>query len=126
MEMGLNKLLINIIDNAEKPVVVCSVDFCVIYLNKMASEMYEKKHGTTLLGSNIRSLMNDEMLTRLDAAVEWFKESTTNKKLFVCHSKIDNDDVYIKPVRNEDGEVIAFYNFIESRTPETAKEYDFS
>lgn len=123
--MELEKLLMNVIDNGEKPLVLCDINFKVIFLNKKANELYVKKHGLSMLGCSITKLMDEEKLTRLNAAVEWFKESKDNRKVFVGHSKNDNFDVYIKAVRNENDEVIAFYNYVESRTAETAKEYDF-
>ena len=64
--------------------------------------------------------------TRVDAAVEWFKESPENNKVFVRHSVGDNTDVYIKAVRDDKGEVIGFYNYLDYRNAETGKEFDLN
>ncbi|MBR4626574.1 MAG: PAS domain-containing protein [Ruminococcus sp.] len=122
--MELNVYFNAILENAERPLVLCDTDFRVIFLNRIASELYEKKHGKKLLGNSVRTLMSEDGLSRLDAAIEWFKESPDNQKVFVCHSESNNSDVYIKAVRDDNGKVIGFYNYLDYRNPETGKVYD--
>ena len=115
-----------IIDAAERPLVLCNTDFRVIYTNKKAEELYEARLSHRLRGNSARALLSEEELTRVDAAVEWFKENPENNKVFVRHSVGDNTDVYIKAVRDDKGEVIGFYNYLDYRNAETGKEFDLN
>ena len=56
--------------------------------------------------------------------IAWFKESVNNNKVFAFYDEARNTDVYIKAARNEDGELIGFYNYEELRSRETGREYD--
>ena len=124
--MELKEYFRCIIDAAERPLVLCDTDFRVIYTNKKAEELYEARLSHKLMGNSARALLSEEELTRVDAAVEWFKESTENNKVFVRHSVSDNTDVYIKAVRDDEGEVIGFYNYLDYRNAETGKEFDLN
>ncbi|MBE6863543.1 MAG: PAS domain-containing protein [Ruminococcus flavefaciens] len=122
--MELNDYFRLIIDNAERPIVICNTDFRVIYTNKKAEELYESKLKDKLLGTSVSTMLSDEELSRINAAVEWFKESPENNKVFARHSKIDNADIYLKVVRDPESNVIGFYNYMDYRNAETGKEYD--
>ena len=113
-----------IIEAAEKPIVICNTDFRIIYVNEMAKKKYESKLSHKLAGTSVRIYFDEESQTKLDMSVEWFKEDVSNNKVFAFHDDTHNEDVYIKAARDAEGNLIGFYNYIESRKNETGKEYD--
>lgn len=117
-------ILKGMIENADKPIVICDLDYRIIYLNKMAKAMYQKDDSKPLLGTMLRRYFNEEDKSKLVMTIEWFKESVNNNKVFAFYDEARNTDVYIKAARNEDGELIGFYNYEELRSRETGREYD--
>ena len=58
--------------------------------------------------------------------VEWFANSNDNNIMYTFHNEKQNKDVYMVALRNENGELIGYYEKHEYRNPETANRYDFS
>jgi len=121
-EYELNDFFKAIIDTDDGPVVICNLDYRVIYANPAASKFYEKKASIT--GKLLETLMDAEMLSKVVMSVEWFKEDEENNKVFAFHDKCTNMDMYILAIRNKSGELIGFYGRREDRTPEQGKEFD--
>lgn len=113
-----------LLDRSEKPIVICDLDYRILYLNNKASEEYRFVKKGAHTGSSIRATMSEEIISKIDISVEWFKEDKNNNKVFCYHDKNDNSDIYIKALRDSEGELIGFYNLVLSRMTETGKPYD--
>ncbi len=113
-----------IIDTAKSPIVVCNLDYRIIYMNKAAIESYQTKYHNEMTGTSVRRYFNEEALSKLDMSIEWFKEGLDNNKVFAFHDDNENKDVYIRAIRNADKELIGFFDYHEYRDPEQGKEYD--
>ena len=121
-EMDLSEFFRGIIDSEEGPVVICNLDYRIIYTNPSAELFYANAHKLT--GTLLATLMDDEMMSKVVMSVEWFKEEKKNNKVFALHDSTNNMDMYILAIRNSKGELIGFYGRREDRNPDSGKEFD--
>ena len=112
------------IDTLTSPMVICNLDYKIIYMNKAAKKAYQSRRKNDMYCTSMRCYFNEEALSKLDMSIEWFKEDTKNNKVFAFHDDEQNQDVYIRAIRGEDGTLQGFFNYHESREPEKGKEYD--
>ncbi len=111
-----------IVDSEEGPIVICNLDYRIVYVNPKADVYYEPVKPLT--GRLLATLMDEEMMSKVVMSVEWFKEDVKNNKVFALHDKVNNMDMYILSIRNSKNELIGFYGRREDRTPEQGKEFD--
>ena len=62
---------------------------------------------------------------KIKKVVDWFSENPQNNRIFTYHNPTQNKDVYMIALRNENGELIGYYEKHEYRNAETANLYDF-
>ena len=113
----------SIVEQDRCAVVICNLHHEIIYMNKAARERY-KKHGE-LVGTSIFDCHNAESNAKIREVVEWFAKSPDNNFVFTYHNDRENKDVYMVALRDENGELIGYYEKHEFRNPETMKLYDF-
>ena len=111
-----------IVDSEEGPIVICNLDYRIVYVNPKADVYYEPVKP--LAGKILATLMDEEMMSKVVMSVEWFKEDVKNNKVFALHDKVNNMDMYILAIRNSKNELIGFYGRREDRTPDQGKEFD--
>ena len=92
-------------------------------MNKAARERY-RKHGE-LVGRSIFDCHNAESNAKIREVVEWFAQSPEHNLVFTYHNDRENKDVYMVALREENGELIGYYEKHEFRSPETMKLYYF-
>jgi len=122
MELDLSDFFRGIIDSEEGPIVICNLDYRIVYENPSALRYYSKVSDLT--GRLLESVMDEEMMSKVVMSVEWFKEDRKNNKVFALHDENNNMDMYILAIRNVNGELIGFYGRREDRTPDQGKEFD--
>ncbi|MBP7186672.1 MAG: PAS domain-containing protein [Ruminococcus sp.] len=120
--MAMTEFFKGIVDSEEGPIVICNLDYRIIYTNPAADSYYERV--APLTGRLLSSLMDEEMMSKVVMSVEWFKEDRKNNRVFALHDKKHNMDMYILAIRKENGELIGFYGRREDRNPDSGKEYD--
>ncbi len=111
-----------IIDSEEGPIVLCNLDYRIIYENPAAMMYYTP--AAPITGKLLSTLMDEEMMSKVNMSVEWFKEDRKNNKVFAFHDNTNNMDMYILAIRNTKGELIGFYGRREDRTPDQGKIFD--
>jgi PAS domain-containing protein len=111
-----------IIDYEEGPIIICNIDYRIVYENPAALKYYSP--ASPLTGKLLETLMDEEMLSKVRISVEWFKESIDNNRVFAFHDDKLNMDMYILAIRNARNELIGFYGRREYRTPDTGKILD--
>ena len=72
-----------IIDTEEGPIVVCNLDYRVIYENPAALRYYAPV--TPITGKLLETLMDEEMMSKVRMSIEWFKEDKKNSRVFAFH-----------------------------------------
>ena len=121
-EFELTDFFKGIVDSEEGPIVICNMDYRIIYLNPAAMDYY--KSGHNMQGKLLESFMNEEIMSMVRMSVEWFKEGRDNNRVFTFHDNKKNLDMYILAIRNGSGELIGFYGREESRTPDQSRPFD--
>ena len=112
----------SIIETDRTAIVICNLNHTIVYMNKAAIERYHKNlTGLSLLDCH-NSNSNDIILK----IVDWFKESTDNNMIYTYHNEKENKDVYMIALRDDDKNLIGYYEKHEYRNTETAAAYDFS
>ena len=110
------------VETEEVPVVMCDLDYRIIYANRSALEEFGKYD--LKVGRSLRLYMNEESLSKINVVVEWFKESTDNNSIFVGRIEDENIDLYITAVRDENKKLIGFCNKRRNRSADKCEPYD--
>lgn len=114
----------SIIDMDIAPIVVCSLDHKIIYMNPAAAESYSKSGGYDLIGKSLIDCHNNDSVCKIERVIHWFSEGCDNNRVFTFHNRKQNKDVYMIALRNDKGELIGYYEKHEYRTLETEKSYE--
>ena len=117
----MNKLFKSVIDQDIAPVVICDVDSVIVYMNSAAGESYRRD----LTGCNLRDCHSEESNKKFDQVLRWFGESGNNNIVYCYHNEKRNKDVYMVALRDDQNNLIGYYEKHEVRTRETKKPYDF-
>ncbi|MGN0528341.1 MAG: PAS domain-containing protein [Eubacterium sp.] len=123
--MDLSKYFKSIIDQDKCAVVICDLAHTIIYINPTAVARYEKYGGANLLGKSLLDCHNDNSREIIKRTVEWFAAGSDNNIIYTYHNEKENKDVYMVALRDDDGELIGYYEKHEYRNPENAKLYDY-
>lgn len=115
----------SIIDQDRNAIVVCNLDHEIIYMNPAATKNYSKWGGSGLVGKNLLNCHNPNSRDMIKKVVEWFGESKKHNIIFTYHNIKHNKDVYMVALRDENGELIGYYEKHEYRNAETEQPYNF-
>lgn len=116
------KLFKSVLETDRSAIVICDINHTIVYMNKVAVERYHKDlTGSSLLGCH--NSKSNEIILKI---VDWFKESTENNMIYTYKNTKENKDVYMVALRDDEGNLIGYYEKHEYRNPETAEAYDFS
>lgn len=121
----MNQFFKSIIDQDDASVVICNLEHEIIYMNPAAGRNYAKRGGVDLVGSSLLDCHNADSNAKIIKVVDWFKLSKDNNKIFTFHHDKQNKDEYMVALRDEDGNLIGYYEKHEYRDLETCPRYDF-
>ena len=122
--MEMSELFKSVIDADRAPIVICSPDHTVVYVNPAAAERYAGMGAPNLLGSSILDCHPPAAAEKLKKAVELLAAAPGKSILYESRNDSENKDVYIVALRNGNGELIGYYEKHEYRCPETADFYE--
>ncbi len=120
--MDMTEFFKGIVDTEEDPIVICDLDYKIIYVNPSAIEYYKKAGEMT--GKHLHTFLDEEMMSKVTMTLEWFKEDEKNNHVFALHDDVNNHDMYMLAIRNAKKKLIGFYGRVESRNPDTSKVFD--
>ena len=123
--MDLSNYFKSIIDQDRCAVVICDLAHTIIYMNPTAVTRYEKYGGVSLLGKSLLDCHNENSRDMIKRTVEWFAADRSNNIIYTYHNEKENKDAYMVALRDDDGELIGYYEKHEYRNPENAKLYDY-
>ena len=123
--MELAKYFKSIIDQDRCAVVICNLEHEIIYMNPMAIQRYEKWGGQALVGKSLLDCHGAQSDERIKKVLVWFSESKENNRIYTFYNEKENKDVYMVALRDDDGNLIGYYEKHEYRDKETARLYDF-
>ena len=118
--METDKFLRSIIEQDTAKVVVCDLDNKVVYINKRAREAY----GDKILNKSIFDCHNKNSQELICKVVDWFKKSKENNIVHTFYNEKHNKDVYMVALRDENGELIGYYEKHEYRNRDFTPFYD--
>lgn len=117
----LNELFKSVIDQDRAAIVICDINSTIVYMNPSAVKRYRKN----LTGNSIKDCHNAKSNEIIERVLSWFKESSDNNMIFAYHNKRENKDVYIVALRDDEKNLIGYYEKQEYRNCETDKPYQF-
>lgn len=123
--MELTQFFKSVLDEDKSAVVICDIDHKIIYMNPSACKKYSKRGGASLIGSSLLDCHNSKSNEMIQKILEWFKESKLHNRIYTFYNEKENKDVYMIALRNEQGELIGYYEKHEYRDRETEPFYNF-
>ena len=121
--IDLNEVYKSVLEADKAAVVICNLDHKIIYMNPASICRYEKWGGKGLMGKNLLDCHNEKSREMIIKVLEWFKASKENNIVYTSYNEKENKDVYMVALRNESGELIAYYEKHEYRNRETMNMY---
>ena len=109
-----NNFFKSVIDADDASVVICDLEHTIVYMNPTAVKRYEKRGGCH----------NEDSNAKIEQVIAWFKKDKGNNKVYTFHNEKENKDVYMIALRNDEGELIGYYEKHEYRTRESMAMYD--
>jgi len=122
----INEILRSVLEADRAAVVICDLEHTVIYMNPAAAERYAKWGGKELLGKSLMNCHNEKSGAMIEKVVDWFKASKENNIVYTFFNEKENKDVYMVALRNDEGDLIGYYEKHEYRNRETMKLYDMA
>ena len=119
--MEVTVFLKSVIDSDHAPVVICDLNHRIVYMNPSAEKRYAKKGGHDLVGKSLLDCHNSDSNEKIINIVKWFGENQEHNRIFTFHNSKENKDVYMMALRDENAELIGYYEKHEYRTPEEEK-----
>ncbi|MBR5348673.1 MAG: fatty acid/phospholipid synthesis protein PlsX [Lachnospiraceae bacterium] len=123
---NIQKIFKSVLEADRAAVAICDLDHTIIYMNSAAIGRYEKWGGRDLLGKSLLACHNEKSREMICKIVDWFRASKENDLVYTSFNVKENKDVYMVALRDDDGELIAYYEKHEYRNRENMKMYDLS
>ncbi len=124
--MIILSLFKSVLENDRAPVVICDLNHIIVYMNKVAMNKYSKYGGENLIGKSLLDCHNQNSRDTIEKVISWFKESKDNNMIYTYKNQAEKRDVYMVALRDDEGELIGYYEKHEYRNTEEAKLYDYS
>ena len=122
----INAIYKSVLEADRAAVVICDLEHTVIYMNPVAIERYAKWGGNSLMGKSLLNCHNEKSRELIFKVIEWFNASKDNNIVYTFFNQKENKDVYMVALRNEEGDLIGYYEKHEYRNRETMKMYDIT
>lgn len=121
--MELTQFFKSVLDEDRSAVVICDLNHKIIYMNPTAIERYGKRGGAGLLGRNLLDCHNEKSVEMIRKVLDWFQACKLNNRVYTCHDEKENKDIYMIALRDEQGELIGYYEKHEYRNRESGEVY---
>ena len=122
----LNEIYKSVLEADRAAVVICDLEHTIIYMNPAAVERYAKWGGKDLMGRSLMNCHTEKSREMIQKVIDWFKASKDNNIVYTFFNEKENKDVYMVALRNEEGNLIGYYEKHEYRNRETMKLYDIT
>ena len=113
--MKLLQYFKSVLDQDTAAIVICNLKHEIIYMNPVAVKRYEKRGGAKLLGRSLLDCHNPHSKEMINKVIDWFKEDESNNRIYTYHNEKENKDVYMIALRDEDNNLIGYYEKHEYR-----------
>ena len=117
----LEKMYKSVLEQDRAAIVLCDMAHTIVYMNPAAVVNYSKYGGAMLKGKCLLDCHNPKSRESIEKIVAWFAQSVENNIIYTSHNEKQNKDIYMVALRDENGQLIGYYEKHEYRTPEQAK-----
>ena len=124
--VNMEQLFRSVLEQHRSAIVICDINHVIDYMNRTAIERYAKRGGEKLIGRSLLDCHNKHSNEMIEKVVSWFKEDKSNNMIYTYHNPKENKDVYMVALRDNEGNLIGYYEKHEYRDKENAKMYNFS
>lgn len=121
--MEINKYLRAFVETDMNQIVICDTNHIIVYMNKVAIEKFSDLGGADLIGKSLMQYLGVETQSRIEAIVSWFSESPDNNWVYTYRNEASQTDMYAVALRDENGNLIGYYEKRRSTFPETEELY---
>ena len=122
----LSQYFKSITDQDRCAVVICNLKHEILYMNPAAAERYKKSGGAALVGKSLLDCHNADSCETINKVIAWFSESSDNNIVYTYRNEKENKDVYMVALRDDEKNLIGYYEKHEYRNQETMKLYDMN
>ena len=119
----LSQFFKSIIDQDTEPVVICNLCHEIVYMNPAAIEHYSDEGGEKLIGLVIFDCHSHASAEKIDRVVKWFTDSRENNIMHTSYNGKKDKDFYMVALRDEDGNLIGYYEKQASRVRDASPIY---
>ena len=123
--MELSQLFKSVLEQDAAPVVLCALDHTVVYMNPAAVRRYAQQGGEKLLGKSLMNCHPPKARAIIEKVLDWFRESPDHNRIYEFRNDEENKDVYMIALRDDNENLIGYYEKHEYRSRETGALYDF-
>jgi len=124
--MDLSAFFKSIIDQDQTSVVICDLEHKIIYMNPASIKNYQKRGGAELVGKSLLNCHNPNSCELINKVVNWFKADKCNDKVHTFFNEKQNKDVYMIALRDENKNLIGYYEKHEFRTKDGTPFYEMN
>ena len=117
--MEIDKYLRAFVETDMNQIVICDTNHIIVYMNKVAIEKFSDLGGADLIGKSLMQYLGVETQSRIEAIVSWFSESPDNNWVYTYRNEASQTDMYAVALRDENGNLIGYYEKRRSTFPET-------
>ena len=121
--MEIDKYLRAFVETDMNQIVICDTNHIIVYMNKVAIEKFSDLGGADLIGKSLMQYLGVETQSRIEAIVSWFSESPDNNWVYTYINEASQTDMYAVALRDENGNLIGYYEKRRSTFPETEELY---
>ncbi|MCQ2242550.1 PAS domain-containing protein [Treponema sp.] len=121
---NLNPFFKSIIDQDDTAIVICNLEHEIVYMNPKACEAQAKRGGAALIGRNLLQCHSPESQEKILKVMAWFAESPEHNWVHTFFNEKQNKDGYMIALRDENGELIGYYEKHEFRTKDETPFYE--
>ena len=121
--MEIDKYLRAFVETDMNQIVICDTNHIIVYMNKVAIEKFSDLGGADLIGKSLMQYLGVETQSRIEAIVSWFSESPDNNWVYTYRNEASQTDMDAVALRDENGNLIGYYEKRRSTFPETEELY---
>ena len=110
--MELTEFFQSIIEQDPCEIVICNTEHTIIYMNSAARRRYGNR---SLVGKSILDCHNERSAKRILEIVRWFSLDKEHNRVHTFYNEKEEKDVYMVALRQEQKELIGYYEKHEYR-----------
>lgn len=122
--MEISVFFKSIIDQDTSAVVICDTEHKIIYMNPTACKRYSKRGGASLVGKSLLDCHNADSNNNIIRVTDWFKADKSHNIVHTYYNEKENKDVYMVALRDENDDLIGYYEKHEYRSRDSEPFYN--